>query len=464
MSDGDDNETVSEPAATTPAASEDDPSESSAQPKNGKRRRIFIFAGTGALLLCIVGFGYWLYARQFESTDDAFIEGDIVQISPRVSAHVKKIYVSDNQLVHKGDLLVELSTEDLEVKLEQAKAELANANSQYQHAVASTDLTASTTHAAKLQARSNVSTTTGNIEQNRLAANSRRAQVTQAETAVRTATANLAQAQAQVAQPESDVRLAQLEYDRRLALFNKGDISQQSVDQALNQLQNARSRLDAAHRQVDSARSRVDESKAAVLTATENYRQSLAQVNVSRSQADESMGRLAQADTAPEQIAVSRSQIETAAAAQAAAEAAVHQAELDLSYAKIYAPEEGHVTKKAVEEGQLVQIGMPLMAISMSSNVWVIANFKETQLENMRVGQGVDIEVDAYPGQKFKGKVDSFQAGTGSRFSVLPPENASGNYVKVVQRLPVKIVFDQPPDDIHLLVPGMSVVPVVKVR
>jgi membrane fusion protein, multidrug efflux system len=135
-----------------------------------------------------------------------------------------------------------------------------------------------------------------------------------------------------------------------------------------------------------------------------------------------------------------------------------------LSYTKIVAPEDGYVTKKTIEEGQLVQVGAPLMALSLSDDIWVVANFKETQLELMRVGQNVDIKVDAYPNDTFHGQIESFQVGTGSRFSVLPSENATGNYVKVVQRVPIKIVFNEKPDKVHLLAPGMSVEPSVKVR
>ena len=142
----------------------------------------------------------------------------------------------------------------------------------------------------------------------------------------------------------------------------------------------------------------------------------------------------------------------------------MREAELELSYTRIYAPEDGYVTRKNVEEGQLVSVGTPLMAISQSDEVWVVANFKETQLENMRVGQTAYIKVDAYPNKSFRGKVESLQAGTGSRFSLLPAENATGNYVKVVQRVPVKIVFDEKPPDDLLLAPGMSVEPSVKVR
>ena len=431
---------------------------------NGKRRRNLSIGIVVLLIVSVSGLIYWLYSRQFESTDDAFIDGDIVQISPKVSAYVTKVYVRSNQLVHKGDLLVELDPTDFQVKLEQAKAQLENARSQQGLAKANVDLTTKTADAGKTTAASSVQTARTNVEQTQLAAAAKRSQIAQAQAAFRTAQANLAQTRAQLPQAESNVKLAETEYDRRLALFQKGDISQQSLDLATNALQNAQSQLNAAEKQVAAAQSRVDEANAGVATANDTYRQSLAQVDLTRSQVDESKGRLADASAAPERIGVTEAQVDSAESQIAAAEVAVHQAEVELSYTKIYAPSDGYVTKKSIEEGQLIQAGTPLMAISQSSEVWVVANFKETQLENMRIGQSVDIRVDAYPGQSFRGKVQSFQVGTGSRFSVLPPENATGNYVKVVQRVPVKIVFDAQPDDAHLLAPGMSVEPTVKVR
>lgn len=436
-----------------------------APPRRGtRRRRRFVIIGGSALLIAILaGFSYWLYARQYESTDDAFIDGDIVQISPKIPAYVKKVLVKSNQFVHKGDLLVELDPTDYEAKLEQAKAQLQAAQSQRDVAKATLDLTSKTSVASRTQAESNLETAKTNVEQTRLAADSKRALIDQSEAAARTAAANLGQVQAQVPQAESNLKLAEDEYKRRLSLFDRGDISQQALDQASNNLQVARSQVNSMEKQVLAARSRVDEANAAVATAKENYRQSLAQIELTRSQVNESNGRLEDAAAAPERVDVSSSQVDAAEAQIAAAETAVHQAELELSYTKIVAPEDGYVTKKNVEEGQLVQTGTPLMAISQSDEIWVVANFKETQLENMKVGQGVDIEVDAFPSKTFHGKVESFQAGTGSRFSMLPAENASGNYVKVVQRVPVKIVFDEQPDKI-LLAPGMSVVPTVKVR
>lgn len=436
--------------------------ESQAAPSGNKRRNIAI-AAIALIIVIGVGAAYWLYSRQFESTDDAFIEGDITQISPKVSAYIAKVYVHGNQFVHKGDPLVDLDPRDYEIRLEQAKAQLENARSQRALAKANLGLTTKTTGAGREQAAAGVQTAEANVEQTRKAADAKQSLITQAKAVTRTAEATLAQTRAQVPQAQSNVQLAQIEYDRRLGLFNKGDISRQNLDQATNQLQTTRAQLDAAQKAVIAAQSRVDEANAAVAAATNNYRQSVSQISVTRSQVDESNGRLQDANAAPERIGVTEAQIGTTDAGIAAAEVAVHQAETELSYTKIIAPEDGYITRKTIQEGQLVQVGTPLMAISQADDVWVVANFKETQLENMQPGQEVDIKVDAYPNRTFRGKIESFQAGTGSRFSVLPPENATGNYVKVVQRVPVKIVFNEQPDKV-LLAPGMSVEPRVRVR
>jgi membrane fusion protein (multidrug efflux system) len=451
-----------EPGQVESEADEDHASEVET---NGTKRRKILMIGAAVLLVgVIVGVAYWLYARQYESTDDAFIEGDITQISPKVSAYVKKVEVKSNQFVHKGDLLVELDPSDLEVRLQQAKAQLETARSQRGLASANADLTAKTTDASQLQARSNVDTARTNVEQTRLASQSKQSQIAQAMAAAHTARASLGQTQSQVPQAESNLHLAQTEFNRRQELFNRGDISRQALDQATNALQTAQAQLDAAQKLVIAAQSRVDEADAGVRTAQENYRQSVAQIGLTQSQVSESQGRLADAAAAPERVEVSQSQVTTADASIQAAEAAVQQAELELSYTKIFAPEDGYVTRKTVEEGQLVQIGAALMAISQSNEVWVVANFKETQLERMQISQPVDIKVDAFPSETFHGKVESFQAGTGSKFSVLPAENATGNFVKVVQRVPVKIVFDEDQEKLKRLYPGMSVQPSVKVR
>lgn len=446
-------------------SSEQPATPSSDEPVPAGKRRKFLYIGAGVvLILAIAGTIYWLYARQFESTDDAFVDGDIIQINPKVSAHVASIPVKTNQFVRKGDLLVELDPADIDAKIQQAKAQLETAKSQRTQAQANLALTTKTTTAGQSQAASNVETAKSNVDQTRAAASAKQKMVEQAQAAARTAQANLAQTRAQVPEAESNLHLAQVEHDRRLALFNKGDISKQSLDQGTNALQTAQAQLNSVQKQVLAAQSRVDEANAGVLTATENYRQALAQINLTQSQVDESRGRLQDANAAPERVDVTESQVAAADAGIAAAEAALAQAELELSYTKIFAPGDGYITRKTIEVGQLVQAGTPLMAISQSDDIWIVANFKETQLEYMQVGQPVDIYVDAFPNESFHGKVQSFQAGTGSRFSVLPSENATGNFVKVVQRVPIKIVFDEQADKVKRLVPGMSVEPRVKVR
>jgi membrane fusion protein (multidrug efflux system) len=319
--------------------------------------------------LASAGVRYWQYAQQYESTDDAFIQGHIVQISPKVSAQVMRVLIDDNQEVKQGDLLIELDPRDFEVALEQAQTNEAAARGRLQQA-----------HAQLAVAKANV-------------------------------------AQAQVVVAEANAVNAQADVQRYQSVTSNA-VSRQQVDSAIAAARTAKANVDAARQQVSAAQA---------------------------------------------QVAVAQSQIATDEAEVQQAQAQVRQAQLNLSYTKIYAPADGRVTQKHVEPGDYVQTGQALFAI-VPHDVWVVANFKETQLTAMRPGQPAAIEVDAYPNRTFKGHVDSFQMGTGAAFSLLPPENATGNYVKVVQRLPVKIVFDEPPESVHLLAPGMSVVPEVKVR
>ena len=225
----------------------------------------------------------------------------------------------------------------------------------------------------------------------------------------------------------------------------------------------AAAQLEAARKRVAAAEAQAGEARATQGAAADQYKQSLSQITGTEAQVGQAVGKLSEAKSAPQQVAVKQSELETTAAEIEQAEAAVRQAELDLSYTKIYAPEDGRITRKSVELGALLQPGQALFLL-VPAEMWVLANFKETQLNRMRPGQPVEISLDTYPDKIFRGHVDSFQTGTGSRFSLLPPENATGNYVKIVQRLPVKIVFDEQPDPEHLIAPGMSVETAVKVR
>jgi membrane fusion protein (multidrug efflux system) len=428
-----------------------------------KRRGVIIIAAVVLLLAAIFGVRYWLYSRSHESTDDAFIDGHIIQVSPKVSGYVAKIYVNDNQQVKEGDLIAELDARDYEVKLQQAKAALDAGLAKEHEAKTNVTLTRTTSSATVQQARAAVQKSRSDVTSSRAGAASLRSRASEAASAISTAQANLAQAQAQVVAAQADVTRANADVQRYRELYAKDEISQQRLVQAETTANTAAAQLEAARQRVTAAEARVNEARAAQAAAAQTAQQAQSQIGGAQANVNEALGKLAQANAAPQQVAVSQAQAETAGATTEQLRAQVSQAELELSYTKIYAPENGRVTRKSVEEGALVQVGQPLLAI-VPGDVWVTANFKENQIGRMTPGQSVEITVDAYPDKTFKGHIDSIQAGTGARFSLIPPENATGNYVKVVQRLPVKIVFDEPPDAKHMLAPGMSVVPEVRVK
>jgi len=428
-----------------------------------KRKPVLVIALILFLTGAGVGIKYWFYARSHESTDDAFIDGHIVQISPKASGYVARLYVDDNQFVKIGDLLVELDARDYEARLDQARAALQAALARQTEAQTNVSLTRATTAASVLQARATVRRARASVDSLRAGAASSKSRVAQAVSAVSTAEANLEQARAQVLAAEAESVRANADVERYQALYAKDEIAKQQMDQAVATAHTANAQLEATRQRVLAATAQVGEAQSAHSAAADASLQAQAQVGGGQASVDEALGQLARADTAPQQVAVTQAQSLTAGATTEELRAAVHQAELDLSYTKIYATETGYVTRKSVEQGALVQIGQALLSI-VPTNVWVTANFKENQIGSMAPGQPVDITVDSYPGMVFKGHVDSIQAGTGARFSLIPPENATGNYVKVVQRVPVKIVFDEPPNEKHLLAPGMSVVPEVSIR
>ena len=428
-----------------------------------KRRSVLIIAAVVLVLGTIFGLRYWLYSRSHESTDDAFIDGHIIQVSPKASGYVAKIYVTDNQQVKEGDLIAELDARDYEVRLQQAKAALDAGLAKENEAKTNVTLTRATSSATVQQARATVEKSRSDVASSRAGAASLRSRASEAASAVSTAQANLAQTQAQVVAAQADVTRANADVERYRELYAKDEISQQRLVQAETTANTAAAQLEAARQRVVAAEARVNEARAAQSAAAQTAQQAQTQIGTAQAGVNEALGRLALANAAPQQVAVSQAQAETAGATTAQLRAQVAEAELELSYTKIYAPETGRVTRKSVEEGALVQIGQPLLAI-VPGDVWVTANFKESQIGRMTPGQAVEISVDAYPDKVFKGHVDSIQAGTGARFSLIPPENATGNYVKVVQRVPVNIVFDEPPDPKHMLAPGMSVVPEVTVK
>ncbi|MCC6680889.1 MAG: HlyD family secretion protein [Phycisphaeraceae bacterium] len=389
---------------------------------NGKRRIValvvmLILLAGGA----IFGIPWYIHWLHHASTDDAFIEGHIMPISPRVAGHVLAVHVQDNQQVQAGELLVELDPAPLQAQLAQAQAALEVAEAQLDAAPLDTTLTESTTAADTAEAQ---------------------ARLTESKAALEAAQATVEQAVAQLAVAQSLADKAHSDYSRYQRVFEQDVITEQDLEHAKLAAAAADAECAAATQQIAAAKSRVAEAEASVSS---------------------NEAALQRALTAPQQVAVSRARIPVLQAQVEAARAAVQQAELDLSYTKITAAADGWITRKSVEPGAYVQPGQNLMTV-VPAAVWVIANYKETQLADIQVGQPVTMYVDTYDDHAFAGRVDSVMRGTGARFSLLPPENATGNYVKVVQRVPVKIVFSDPPDvQRYHLAPGMSVVPQIDI-
>jgi membrane fusion protein, multidrug efflux system len=390
----------------------------------------------GAVLLVLIGLLAWWHYRGRESTDDAQVDGHITQIAPRVPGTVVKVNVENNQAVKPGDVLVAIDPRDYQVALERARAELADA--QATAAAARTGVPIE-----QVATTSGVSTAAGGVEQAQAA-------IAAAEREVEAARANLVAAQARLREREATAVRTARDVERFKPLLAKDEVSQQQFDAAV-------AAADAARAAADAAKSDIAAAQSAVSVAEQRLRQM-------RANAIQAQAQLETARTAPQQLQVTQARARAAEARVQQAGAALKQAELNLEYTNIKAPTNGVVSRKAVEVGQVVQAGQPLLALVNLDNVWVTANFKETQLKWMRPGQHAVIDVDALGGREFDGHVDSIAAATGAKFSLLPPENATGNFVKVVQRIPVKIVFEPGQDPDRQLRPGMSVTPTVDVR
>jgi len=450
------------PAATL---SSDNTTEEMLTATRPRYKHLLLFAAATVLLLIgvFIGVPYYYYAVSHEWTDDAFIEGHVVQISSKVAGHVARVYVADNQEVKQGELLLEIDAREYVARLAQARATLQAAVARQQAAQATVELTHVTAEAGVQQASSGVELAKAAVQTAQARVGTERSRFEQARAQVETALASAAQARAQIMAAEAEANRAAADVKRLQELARRDQIARQELDHAIANARSANAQLEATRKRAAAAEAQVAEARAAQQMVADSLRQAESQVAEAQARIGEALGRLAAASAAPHQVAVSKAQAAIASAEVEEARAAVAQAELDLAATQIVAPRSGRVTRKSVEVGAYVHAGQGLMAI-VPPDVWVVANFMETQLADMRPGQPVGVTVDAYPDRLFQARVESIQAGTGSRFSLLPPENATGNFVKVVQRVPVKIVFDEPlPQDI-LLSPGMSVIPVVKVK
>ncbi|MGA9767939.1 MAG: HlyD family secretion protein [Blastocatellia bacterium] len=428
-----------------------------------KRPLILIPACLVLLVGLIFGVRFYVYASAHESTDDAFVDGHIIPISPKVAGYVMKLHITDNQHVEKGDLLLEIDPRDYEARLAEAQANLQAAIARHSSSQINVQVTSVTTNAAVEQAASGVDQARSNVRTTQAQVFAVRSRLDQARTQIKTAQANAEHARSQVVAAEADAVRTARDHDRYEELLKLDEVSRQQFDNATAAARIASAQLDSARLRVAAAETQVADARAAEQAAAGDLSHTESQVDESKARVGEARGQLAAARAAPQQIAASRSQVAASSAEIQQAQAAIQQAELNLSYTKIYAPESGRVTRRTVEEGAYLQVAQSLFAI-VPDDLWVTANFKETQLTQMQPGQPAQVEVDAYPGKVFNAHVDSIQRGSGAAFSLLPPENATGNYVKVVQRVPVKIVFDEPLDPGYALGPGMSVTPTVKVK
>lgn len=432
------------------------------KPMSKSRRRWIIVIGAIIIIAGLaIGIPYYLYATSHESSDDAFVEAHIVTISPRVSSHVDQVLVIENQWVNAGDLIVELDPKDFQARLDAARASLNAARSTFQSKNINVELTRISSVSDLHSARADVKLSEATVDHALARVDAANSQCSQASAKLEYARAALSQARAELNAATARHGLDAKDLKRAREMGNT--ISRQQLDRAV-----ATERISAANREsvkkrVKARESMVTEAEAALKTAQDNLRQAEAQAKVAAAQLEQARARLTAAEAAPKKVEQSRSQKKVSMADIEKAAADVEQAQLSLSYTKIYAPCDGHITKKSVEPGNYVATGQALMSI-VKPGVWVRANFKETQLTDMRPGQPAAISIDAYPDVTFTAHVQSIQRGTGAQFSLLPPENATGNYVKVVQRVPVKIVFDDfSQTQKYLLAPGMSAVPVVNI-
>jgi len=389
--------------------------------------RMRLLLGGGVLLAALLGL--FLYFHNREGTDDAQVDGHITPIASKVYGRVEKVLVNDNEHVKAGQVIVQLDPRDYQAALDEAKASLALAEGEARSAGVDVPRTSETSASDTSSAQAQLAGAQADLMRAQAAHD-------QAQTA------DLAYAEANVEKSRANSVLAQADLARYLPLVKKDEISKQQYDAAkanadatASALNADQQRLAQAQRNIDITRAQLEAAKARVLQA---------EAGVASARADTKRVAMRSADAQAKLAKVEQARAQVAAAA------------LNLSYTNVVAPVEGVVTHKQVEDGQIVQQGQGLMVIVPLQDVWVTANFKETQLRKMRPGQKVYVEVDTY-GKTFPGHVDSIAGATGAVVSLLPPENATGNFVKVVQRIPVKIVLDPIPPSVAILRPGMNV-------
>lgn len=387
-----------------------------------KSRRRFVIIGVVAIVILAALLFYW-HSTFFQDTDDAQVAGHLIQVSSRINGNVVRALAQENQYVKAGDVIAELDPKDFQTQIQQDEANVQAAEANLQSARVNVPV-------------ANVTAGTG--------ISSAAATVLQSNDEVLQAQHQLEGSQSAIAQADANYTKAKLDVERYTPLVQKDVISKQQFDQAV-------------------ATAKADE--AALNQAKQNATASEANVRMAQDRVKQSQAQLKNAQTGPQQVKIQLAKADQAQAQLEQARAALTQAQLNLSYTRIIAPVDGIVTRKSVEVGQNVSVGQNMATLISLDDIWITANFKETQLDMMRPGQPVTITVDAYGDRKYDGVITQIGGATGSVLSLFPPENATGNYVKVVQRVPVRIdLKDKSENSDHLLRPGLSVEPKVRVK
>ncbi|HEY7870005.1 MAG TPA: HlyD family secretion protein, partial [Methylomirabilota bacterium] len=387
-----------------------------------QRRLVLLGAVVSLVALGWGGYAWWNSLRHV-STDDAYVEGSIVVISAKVAGHVAEVLIEDNRAVKAGDVVLRIDPRDYVARRDQARAAVGVAQASQQATKSETQLTRETTSAQAEEARAT-------LESARVAEQAAGSAVLEARATVEAKRAGMAAMTAEVTGAQSTLRQNTREMERMRSLMQSGFVAQRDYDQAERAEATAAATLEATQRRLTQAEKEIQQAEAALASRVLAVGQAKQRVNEARA----ALGRV---ESQRRQVSVKEAETERAAASLSQAQADLAFAELQLAHTEVRAPVDGVISKKSVEPGQVVQMGQPLLAIVPLHDVWVVANFKETQLGRVRAGMPATVEIDTFPGKVYHGTVDSLSAGTGARFSLLPPENATGNWVKVVQRIPV---------------------------
>ena len=441
-------------AAPTAVAEVHDPSPNTplAPPAPVRQRNYKRLALYGVVLVLLgVGVPYgwrlWEYYHTHESTDDAYVVGDIVPVSARIIGTVLAIHVEDHQQVEADQLLAELDPRDFAIRVQQAESAVAVAAAQVRRAELEVPLMQESTS-------SDTARTSATLRSAQSAQRESQLRIEEAQARLRTQEAAIATAQAEVDRGQARLDMARTAFERTRQLSTDGVVSQQQFDEAQSSLRAIEAEWRANHQKLEQAQRELERTRVDLRTRQQGTEQ--AQSRVAEAQAV-----LTGSQANRQNVDIKQAMVQVARAQWQQAQADLEYARQQLAYTMLRAPVAGIIAKKSLEIGQVLQAGRPVMAIVPLQNVWVEANFKETQLQKMRPGQKVTLAVDAYPGQAFTGTVASISPGTGSIFSLLPPENATGNFVKVVQRVPVKIALTPASSQEMVLRPGMSVIATV---